>query len=223
MIHWPIMSEDRHLTAQGQERKEQLLDHAATLFAERGYAETRILDIVKAAGVAKGLFYWYFENKEGLFRELVEQNRLRLRRAQAHAIDPAAEPLLRLRQGAEASVRYMASYANFFALLEVENMEKAFADERTKGTEVHTDDVSTIIREGIADGTVRDEPLELLAYGVVGTVGYYGHFHRTGRMPMPVDELAAFVGRWVVCSLASDESIVRRVLAVHVAPAPIPA
>ncbi len=217
------MSEDRHLTAQGQERKEQLLDHAATLFAERGYAETRILDIVKAAGVAKGLFYWYFENKEGLFRELVEQNRLRLRRAQAHAIDPAAEPLLRLRQGAEASVRYMASYANFFALLEVENMEKAFADERTKGTEVHTDDVSTIIREGIADGTVRDEPLELLAYGVVGTVGYYGHFHRTGRMPMPVDELAAFVGRWVVCSLASDESIVRRVLAVHVAPAPIPA
>ena len=217
------MSEDRHLTAQGQERKEQLLDHAATLFAERGYAETRILDIVKAAGVAKGLFYWYFENKEGLFRELVEQNRLRLRRAQAKAIDPAAEPLLRLRQGAEASVRYMATYANFFALLEVENMEKAFADERTKGTVVHTDDVSAIIREGIADGTIRDEPLELLAYGVVGTVGYYGHFHRTGRMPMPVDELAAFVGRWVVCSLASDESIARRVLAVHVAPAPIPA
>ncbi|QXC63107.1 TetR family transcriptional regulator [Aquihabitans sp. G128] len=217
------MSDDRRLTAQGQERKDQLLDHAAELFAERGYAETRILDIVKAAGVAKGLFYWYFENKEALFRELVEQNRLRLRRAQAQAIDPTAEPLLQIRQGAEASVRYMASYANFFALLEVENMDKAFADERTKGTEVHRGDVAALIEVGIADGSIRDEPADLLAFGVVGTVGYYGHFHRTGRMPLPVDELAAFVGRWVVCSLASDEQIARRVLAVRLDPEPIPA
>lgn len=217
------MSDDRRLTAQGQERKEQLLDHAATLFAERGYAETRILDIVKAVGVAKGLFYWYFENKEALFRELVEQNRLRLRQAQGTAIDPAAEPLLRLRQGAEASVHFMATFSHFFALLEVENLEKTFADERRKGTEVHTADVAAIIREGIADGTIRPEVPELLAYGVVGTVGYYGHFHRTGRMPLPVDDLAAFVGRWVVCSLASDEEIARRVLAVRLESSALPA
>jgi AcrR family transcriptional regulator len=217
------MTDDRRLTAQGQERKDQLLDHAAVLFAERGYAETRVLDIVKAAGVAKGLFYWYFENKEALFRELVEKNRLRLRRAQGSAIDPAAEPLLRLRQGAEASVRYMATYAHFFALLEVENLEKDFADERRKGTELHSADVAAIIKAGIADGTIRDEPADLLAFGVVGTVGYYGHFHRTGRIPLPVDELAAFVGRFVVCSLASDEEIARRVLAVRLDPSPIPA
>ncbi|CAN5745392.1 hypothetical protein BH10ACT1_BH10ACT1_20930 [soil metagenome] len=217
------MTEDRRLTAQGQERKDQLLDHAATLFAERGYAETRILDIVRAAGVAKGLFYWYFENKEALFRELVEQNRLRLRVAQGKAIDPTSEPLLRLRQGSEASVHFMATYSHFFALLEVENLEKTFADERRKGTEIHTADVSSIIREGIGDGTIRPEDADLLAYGVVGTVGYYGHFHRTGRMPMPVDELAAFVGRWVVCSLASDEEIARRVLAADIASSALPA
>ena len=52
----------------------------------------------------------------------------------------------------------------------------------------------------------------LLALGVVGTVGYYGHFHRTGRADLPVDELAAFVGRYVVWALAADEEIARRVL-----------
>lgn len=211
------MTEDRRLTTQGQERKLQLLDQAATLFAERGYAETRVLDIVNAAGVAKGLFYWYFENKEALFRELVEQNRLNLRRAQAQAIDPAAEPLLQLRQGAEASVRYMARYANFFSLLEVENLEKQFADELRKGTEIHTADVATIIRVGVADGSIRDEDPEVAALGVVGTVGYYGHFHRTGRVGLSDDDLAAFVGRFVVCALASDESIARRVLATRAA------
>ncbi len=214
------MTDERQLTAQGQERKQQLLDHAATLFAQRGFAETRVLDIVEAAGVAKGLFYWYFENKDALFRELVELNRLRLRQAQATAINIDAEPLLRIRQGAEASVRYMARYAHFFALLEVENLEKAFTDERRRGTEIHSADVAAILREGIDDGTIRDEDPTMLAYGVVGTVGYYGHFHRTGRMPLPVDELAGFVGRFVVCSLASHEDTARRVLAPRAAPAP---
>lgn len=217
------MTEDRRLTTQGQERKDQLLVCAAELFAERGYAETRVLDIVRAAGVAKGLFYWYFENKEALFRELVETNRLRLRKAQADAIDPDADPLQQIRQGAEASVRFMASYAQFFALLEVENLEKQFADELRTGTEVHASDVAAIVRRGIADGSIRDENPELLAFGVVGTVGYYGHFHRTGRLPLSVDELAAFVGRFVVCSLASDEEIARRVLAAPSVTAPLPA
>ncbi|NLD76992.1 MAG: TetR family transcriptional regulator [Acidimicrobiales bacterium] len=213
------MTDDRRLTAQGQERKQQLLDCAATLFAERGFAETRVVDIVKAAGVAKGLFYWYFENKEALFRELVELNRLRLRQFQAAAMDPEAEPLLQIRQGTEASVRYMASYANFFALLEVENLDKKFADELRKGTDVHTRDIAVILQRGIADETIRDENVDLLAYGVVSMVGLYGHFHRTGRMPMPVEELAAFVARFVVCSLASHEKVARRVLAAPLTPA----
>lgn len=213
------MTDNRRLTAQGQERKQQLLDRAAELFAERGFAETRVADIVRAAGVAKGLFYWYFENKEALFRELVELNRLRLRQHQATAMDRDAEPLLQIRQGTEASVRYMASYANFFALLEVENLDKQFADELRKGTEIHTRDMAALLRRGIADGTIRDENVELLAYGIVSTVGLYGHFHRTGRMPIPVDDLAAFVGRFVVCSLASHEKVARRVLAAPLAPA----
>lgn len=202
----------RQLTNQGRERKLQLIEAAAELFAERGYDETRIVDIVERAGVAKGLFYWYFENKEALFRDLVQENRLRLRRAQGDAIDLDAEPLRRIRQGAEASVAYMSSHAHFFSLIEVENLDKKFADVLRQGTEVHATDVSAIVAEGIADGTIRDEDPLLLAYGVIGAVGYFGHFHRTGRVAMGADDLAAFVGRFVVCSLAADEQIARRIL-----------
>ncbi|CAN5557220.1 TetR/AcrR family transcriptional regulator [soil metagenome] len=206
------MSETRQLTAQGRERKVQLIEAAGDLFAERGYGETRIVDSVQRAGVAKGLFYWYFENKEALFRDLVVENRSRLRRAQAQAIDPEAEPLRRIRQGAEASVAHMSSQARFFSLIEVENLDKQFADVLRQGTEVHARDVAAIVSEGIAEGAIRDEDPLLLAYGVVGAVGYYGHFHRTGRVPVGAAELAAFVGRFVVCSLAADEEIARRAL-----------
>jgi AcrR family transcriptional regulator len=203
------MTEERRLTPQGQARKQQLLDCAARLFAERGYDDTRVIDIVREAGVAKGLFYWYFDNKEQLFAELADEIRMRLRRSQGEALDPSADALTRIRQGAEASVRFMAINAPFFALLEVESVDRQFVDVLRKGTEVHVTDVANLIREGIDAGLIRDEDPVLLARGVVGVVGMYSHFHRTGRTDLPIGELASFVGRFVVRTLAADDEIAR--------------
>jgi AcrR family transcriptional regulator len=202
-----VPGDERRLTAQGQERKQQLLDHAARLFAERGYDDTRVIDICKAAGVAKGLFYWYFENKEQLFSELASDIRLRLRRSQAEAMDPGADPLSNIRLGSEASMRFMADNARFFSLLEVETVDRELVRVLRQGTDVHIADVRALIEEGITRGQIRDDDPDLLARGVVGIVGIYGHFHRTGRSPVPVDELAAFVGRMVVSALAADDEI----------------
>jgi hypothetical protein len=43
-------------------------------------------------------------------------------------------------------------------------------------------------------------------------VGHYSHFHRTGRINVPLPELATFVARYVVHSLASDEDAIRAAL-----------
>ena len=106
----------------------------------------------------------------------------------------------------------MANHSRLFSLIEVESVA-GLDDVLRQGTEEHARDVAALVTEGIADGTVRDEDPMLLAYGVVGAVGYYGHFQRTGRVSIPIEALAAFVGRFVVCSLAADERIARRVLA----------
>ena len=42
------------------ERREQLLDVANALLAERGYEEVTVDHIAKAAGVARGLVHHYF-------------------------------------------------------------------------------------------------------------------------------------------------------------------
>lgn len=199
---------DRQLTSQGAERKQQLLDAAARLFAEQGYAATRVADIVEAAGVAKGLFYWYFENKEALFRDLATEIRHRLRRQQAAAMDEGAPAMLRLLQGAVASVRFMAENASFFSLLEVEG--RNVPDVLRQGTEQHLHDVELLIVDGQEDGTVTDsDPADLLALAVVGTVGQFSHFHRTGRIDLSLDELSGYVARLVARMLAADEQIAR--------------
>ena len=50
-----------------QERALGLLRAAQTVFAKKGFEESRIEDVAKEAGVSKGLVYEYFRSKEDLF------------------------------------------------------------------------------------------------------------------------------------------------------------
>jgi AcrR family transcriptional regulator len=213
------MTSTRQLTAQGIERKQQLFDAAAQLFAEQGYASTRVVDIVDAAGVAKGLFYWYFENKEALFRELAADIRHKLRRTQRNAIDRHAPGLVRIAQGTVASVRFMAEHSSFFALLEVEG--RSVADILRQGTEQHLGDVKALIVAGQADGSITtDDDADLLALAVVGAVGQFSHFHRTGRVDLGLDDLANYVARLVVRILTADEQVARQSIKQALVPPP---
>ena len=53
--------------------QENIQAAAFELFARRGYAQTSISQIAKAAGVSKGLLYNYFDSKEDLLLRIVEQ------------------------------------------------------------------------------------------------------------------------------------------------------
>jgi AcrR family transcriptional regulator len=201
----------RRHTDQGLERKQQLLDAAEALFASQGYRATRIADICAAAGVAKGLFYWYFETKESLFAELVRSTRQQLRRAQAAAMDPDADSVTRLRQGTEASVRFMAEHVRFFALLDVERADQTVAAVLRESSDIYVQDAARVIREAQEQGLIPDDhDPTLLAIGVLGAVSQFSHYHRTGRLDVPIDELARFVADWTVQALAAVPSPVAR-------------
>jgi AcrR family transcriptional regulator len=78
----------RHPELRGTAR-EQLLDAAARVFAERGYRGASVEAIAAAAGVTKGALYWNFESKADLFFSLLEERidqRVRLLVDQAEAI-----------------------------------------------------------------------------------------------------------------------------------------
>src|SRR5215813_7644955 len=53
------------------QRREAILSAALDEFSARGFAATRLDDIARRAGVAKGTIYLYFRDKEALFQELV--------------------------------------------------------------------------------------------------------------------------------------------------------
>jgi AcrR family transcriptional regulator len=54
-------------------RRQELIDIAEKLFVERGYENVAVSDIVKAAHVAQGTFYWYFKSKEAIFAAITDR------------------------------------------------------------------------------------------------------------------------------------------------------
>lgn len=67
--------------------REKLLDAAARVFATKGYRGTKIMDIVKAAGLSSGAVYGRYESKDDLLMEAV------LRHIDRLSVDRRAEYL----------------------------------------------------------------------------------------------------------------------------------
>src|SRR5882724_2197295 len=53
------------------ERRAAIVQAAMDEFIARGFAATRLDDIAKRAGVAKGTIYLHFKDKESMFEELI--------------------------------------------------------------------------------------------------------------------------------------------------------
>lgn len=56
-----------------EKRKKQIIDAAMELFDQKGYSNTKIVDITKKAGISKGLLYHYFESKEEIIYAIIDR------------------------------------------------------------------------------------------------------------------------------------------------------
>jgi AcrR family transcriptional regulator len=64
-----------------EHRRRAVLDASLRIFGEKGYHATRISDLIEAAGIARGTFYLYFESKNAIFHELLDELLERIRAA----------------------------------------------------------------------------------------------------------------------------------------------
>jgi AcrR family transcriptional regulator len=76
-----------------ESRRAGMLGVARRIFAQKGYHDTSIDDLIAAAGVARGTFYLYFESKRAIFDELLDELVATLA-GKVHRIDisPGAPP-----------------------------------------------------------------------------------------------------------------------------------
>lgn len=56
-----------------EQRPEEILEAALEEFVAKGYAQTRLDDVARRAGISKGLVYVYFSTKEELFKAVIRR------------------------------------------------------------------------------------------------------------------------------------------------------
>lgn len=160
----------RRLTQRGRERRDQLLDCAAGLFAERGYHPTSVSDIVATLGVGKGVFYWYFSSKEELLTELLKASNHALRKRQEQAIGDEPDPVERIRLGIRASLGWFQEHRDHFSILQFAATDETFAPVLARNRDIAIADTIRHLKDGIVEGRIADQDPEMLAHAIHGVV-----------------------------------------------------
>lgn len=92
----PKVSRDGRQSRDKAATRQRLLDAAEAVFAEKGYHNAGVDDIIKVSESSKGGFYFHFPNKQAIFISLVDALVPRLSAAIDRAIQDETDPVAQL-------------------------------------------------------------------------------------------------------------------------------
>jgi AcrR family transcriptional regulator len=165
------------------QRREQILEIAAKLFAEHGYANADTQLLAEKLGVGKGTIYRYFPSKEEVFFAAADRAMRLLHERVDTSVRGIEDPLDRIATAIHAYLAFFADHPEFVELL---MQERAQFKDRSKPTyfqhrEARVHHWRELYRTLIAEGRVRDMPVERitdvmsdLVYGTMFTNYFTG-------------------------------------------------
>jgi AcrR family transcriptional regulator len=205
----------RRISGRGEAQKRNILSHAALLFESRGYAATRVADVANAAGVAKGLVFWYFGSKEELLQHLsvtVQQGLMDLIR---EAVRGLPDPLERLYAAMLVSVHYVDENFHLYGALNVASQGREDAPFRQR-LMAHAEDTGAVLARWQARGVIRDNESPVrLAYVLSAIINELVRFNQLGLLGGGVSGAAALAARFAVYGLAAKAEQADAVVAAH--------
>ncbi len=155
------------------EKRELILDAALSVFSRKGVFGSRIADIAEEAGVAYGLVYHYFRNKEEILNTIFEDRWTRTTERLERAAREGADLRARLREVAEV---FLASYRARpqlveLLLLEFMRMSKFLEPVHLARIGAAFAVVQRILERGQAEGEIRqDVQSDVLMLSYLGAI-----------------------------------------------------
>ncbi|GAA1945036.1 TetR/AcrR family transcriptional regulator [Microbacterium deminutum] len=155
--------------------------HAAVrLFAEQGYANTSVQQIVEAAGVTKGAMYHYFESKDDLLFAIYERM-LSLQKSHLDEIIARGGPVEDVLRTAcvdvvETSIEFLAEGTVFFRSQHM--LTEPRQQEVVRRRREYHDEFARLIQRGQAEGLYRaDVPRAVLIANFFSDIHYLSHWY----------------------------------------------
>jgi len=143
-----------------KEKQDRIVNAAIKEFAQKGYDHASTNNIVKAAGISKGLLFHYFKNKKGLFLFLFDHCVKLITKEYYQKTDlTEADFFKRIRQAVQIKMNLIAQFPEIFKFIEAAYLEDS-AEVRTEleeRIEALIGDNIAKVYEGIDTSRFRDD------------------------------------------------------------------
>jgi AcrR family transcriptional regulator len=179
------MGTTRRRILEGQDSRREILDCAARIFREKGYAAASLRDIADAAGMRTASMYYHFGSKDEIVAEVLN---IAVRTVFAEVVESLsalekASPLDRLRVAMEAHLRaifetddYNAASIRIFAQLPPHIAEMTVTER-----EGYVDFWRQLFGEAKQAGLLRDVDLTLLRLFLFGAMNWTPQWYKPGE------------------------------------------
>jgi AcrR family transcriptional regulator len=180
-----------------------ILAAARDEFAEFGLGGARMDRIAERAGLNKRLIYYYFEDKEQLFRAVLEQAYLHIREEERKLKLLELKPADAIRRLVEFTWDYYLAHPEFLTLLNSANLHRArHLEESKRAREMNSpliEMLAEILERGRKEGSFRGgvDPLQLYV-SIAGLSYFYLSNSHT---------LSAIFGRDLLSAKAKNERL----------------
>ena len=135
------------------DKYQRILDAAVSVFAEKGFFNSRISDIADRAGVADGTVYLYFKNKDEILMTAINTAFDAFMRHARTELEKLADPAERLRRLAFLHLEALGSNRELAVVFQMELRQSArFLSEFSHH---HMIEYLTLARTAISDGQAR--------------------------------------------------------------------
>ncbi|WP_353094767.1 TetR/AcrR family transcriptional regulator [Tissierella praeacuta] len=161
-------------------KRKRIIKHSFNLFAEKGYSETSMDDIVKVSGISKGGIYYYFKSKEDIFLEIAEE-RLQQRKNiinKVRNINSSKEKIINyinwtLTGFLHEDIQKMSRFT--FEFWSVLSRNPSMADKPKERYKIFYDDLVDILQEGVDNGEFKkDLDIESMVYIILSSIDGIG-------------------------------------------------
>src|SRR5258708_39229011 len=155
----PGATRARRVSRSTGDKRERILDAAVRVLARKGFHATRVSEVAKAAGVADGTIYLYFDSKDALLLSLFEDRVERLLRFLDAELPRVKTSSDRLRRIIELQLGLLEGERDLAVDLTVilRQSRKLMREHAAPKFNAYLDVIARDVAEGQARGELRDD------------------------------------------------------------------
>jgi AcrR family transcriptional regulator len=180
----------------GVPSRQAMLDASIALFADRGYDATGVQEIVDRANLTKGSFYYAFESKEDVLRQIQDQFIERCLAALDSVIAEGHPPDVALSKAIGWFIAISGEQREELSIFFQESRhltQEFFADVRRK-RDLFEEKFVSLLNAGQESGVFREVPSRIMGFGIIGMCAWAYHWVRPELGPTdPIGEAYADV------------------------------